>query len=164
MMVGRIHGALVMTLTLSALCSWCLPSVNAAVESGEIRALIALLGAPSHAEREHATDALWRIGSPARELLSRAASSDDPEIGLRARGILSDIDHGIRPSWPVALRERVRGYADFTTNQKQALVTQLLGERPGSHGGSNLGHSHSHTRCAVRCQCTACIEAEPANP
>ena len=129
-MVGRIHGALVMTLTLSALCSWCLPSVNAAVESGEIRALIALLGAPSHAEREHATDALWRIGSPARELLSRAAASDDPEIGLRARGILSDIEHGIRPAWPVELREQVRGYASSTTIEKQALVTQLLNERP----------------------------------
>lgn len=92
---------------------------------GEIARWIRQLGAPTHAEREEASAALWRIGEPALGPVREAAESPDPEVAERARALLTDIARGIRSSWPEALRQQVRAYDTLSAPQRQAVLQEL---------------------------------------
>jgi|APSaa5957512622_1039677.scaffolds.fasta_scaffold03236_4 tetratricopeptide (TPR) repeat protein len=99
---------------------------TAAQETNHIATLIRELGADSHKERTDAMHALWQIGLPARDALERATHSDDPEVGLTARTLLRDITHGVRPSWPEALRRQARGYIHLSSGERIAFMDRLI--------------------------------------
>lgn len=60
-----------------------------------IDALVKLLGDPSFAVRQSATDQLWRIGTAAIPVLRQAAEHPDPETANRAKQILSLLSVGV---------------------------------------------------------------------
>lgn len=116
----------------SCACGWvavvCLAAVGAfaqEISPEEMARWIRQLGAPTHAEREEASAALWKIGEPALGPVREAAESPDPEISVRARALLTDIARGIRSSWPETLRQNVRAYDTLSAPQRQAFLQEL---------------------------------------
>lgn len=104
---------------------------GAKAESEDPAGWIRQLGAAKHADRESAAAALWQIGEPALDALREAAKSPDPEVAQRARQLVDDIALGVRPSWPEALRQRVRGYETLPADAKKSFLEELaqaLGE------------------------------------
>jgi hypothetical protein len=71
-----------------------------------IRTWVEQLGDDKAPVREEATRKLVAHGPIARELLEKAAGSSDPEVGWRARYVLSEIDSGT-PTLPAARPDRV---------------------------------------------------------
>jgi HEAT repeat protein len=65
------------------------PKEAAAARDDEVRELVKQLGDEEFRTRERATERLIAIGKPHRELLAKAADSDDAEVRLRARRILA---------------------------------------------------------------------------
>jgi len=97
-----------------------------AESTNRISELIPKLGANTFQERKDAMNALWETGQPAQQALEQAAASNDPEISMNARSVLSDIRHGIRPSWPAALRQQVRDYDNASAQNKQGVIDRLV--------------------------------------
>jgi hypothetical protein len=67
----------------------------AAPTAGEIRALVAKLGADDYAEREAAGKKLDEIGAPALDELRAATRSENPEVARRARDVLRRIERRV---------------------------------------------------------------------
>ena len=115
------------TPTLLAIVSLLVACGGIAVaNTNTIAALILKLGANTFQERKDAMNALWETGQPARQALEQAAASSDPEIRMNARSVLNDIKHGVRPSWPEALRQQVRGYDAMSAQNKQGVMDRLI--------------------------------------
>jgi hypothetical protein len=75
---------------------------NAASPGGErVAALIRQLGSESYLKRQQASDALERMGAATRQHLEQAATSDDPEVRLRALALLRQIR--IQELWSPAI-------------------------------------------------------------
>jgi tetratricopeptide (TPR) repeat protein len=116
----------------SCVCGWtavvCLAAIGAFAQETppeEMARWIRQLGAPTHAEREEASAALWRIGEAALDPVREAAHSPDPEVAVRARALLADMARGIRSSWPEALRQNVRAYDTLSAPQREAVLQEL---------------------------------------
>jgi len=93
--------------TLLALLALCIVPADGAARripmERVVESLVADLGDERYQVRERATTVLRTIGLPARPFLEAAARSDDPEIRVRARDILRDVDLGVTPEWPAEL-------------------------------------------------------------
>lgn len=70
---------------------------------------VADLGSDLFADREAATLGLYRIGEPAREALTRAAESIDPEVKARAGQVLRRLDV-VKSLKEVNVKFMLRGY------------------------------------------------------
>lgn len=70
---------------------------------------LAALGADDADARRAAGDRLFWIGEPARPALEAALKSEDPEIGLQARRVLTLLD-ARKALTPVNVKFKVRGY------------------------------------------------------
>jgi hypothetical protein len=70
--------------------------------------LIRQMGDDSYQRREQATEALRKIGDVAIDQLRVAAAGSDPEIAVRARMLLRDLDPDYRPGQPAASPTAVR--------------------------------------------------------
>lgn len=68
--------------------------------------LVKQLGAHEYAAREAATEKLKEIGEPALPAVVEAAASEDPEVRLRARGLVRAIVNGARVSKSTKLELR----------------------------------------------------------
>ncbi|HPD17478.1 MAG TPA: hypothetical protein PLE19_21275 [Planctomycetota bacterium] len=90
-----------------------------------IQALIRDLGAESYTARERATTALRLVGQPARKALEKAAESDDPEVRLRARDVLSDVVLGIGPDWPADIVLLVRHFDDMQQHERSNAIYRI---------------------------------------
>jgi len=99
-----------------------------AVTEIEIADLVSKLGANSFEDRNEASDALLKIGKPARKALEIAVESNDPEIRMRARKILYDIKLGINPAWSEELRQKMRGFNKLDKTAKKKLIDKLTAE------------------------------------
>jgi tetratricopeptide (TPR) repeat protein len=91
--------------------------------------LVRQLGGASHAEREAASQALWRRGDEAMPVLRAAAASDDPEIALRAREILRQLDRGIYPDTPPEIAELLRRLPSLPPEEIARVVSSNLTDR-----------------------------------
>lgn len=80
-------------------------------------ALIEQLGADQYALRQQAADALRKLGSAARPWLEAAATSDDPEIRLRACGLLQNL-----------LEDELWDGSRVSISVKEQPVSQVFGE------------------------------------
>ena len=115
------------TPTLLAIVSLLVACGGIAVaNTNTISELILKLGSNTFQERKDAMNALWETGQPARQALEQAAASSDPEIRMNARSVLNDIKHGVRPSWPEALRQQVRDYDAMSAQNKQGVMDRLI--------------------------------------
>ena len=94
------------------------------VTASDIDQAIKDLGNHDYRVREHATRTLWAAGEAAVPALKRAAEAGDPEVGRRARAILSNIAFGVTPDMSeevVALMGRYR--TGDAGAKRQAAVT-----------------------------------------
>jgi len=100
----------------------------------DVATLIVELTDPNYAVRENATRNLTRYGRPAREELTLAAKSPDPEVRLRARTILEsfckpvpDRHYQLSVRYAAAYRRVVTGLEDRTSLQLLARrITSAL--------------------------------------
>ena len=92
-----------------------------------VASLVADLGADPYDARERATASLRKIGEPARAALEEAAKSDDPEIRVRARGLVADIRSGIRPHWSAETVLLLRHYDRTPAHSRYQPLQQLVG-------------------------------------
>ena len=90
-----------------------------------IESLVADLGSEEYARREAATEMLRRIGPSAQGALEKAEKSDDPEVRLRARKILTDLRLGITPDWPADLALLARHYDAMTSNERRNAMRRI---------------------------------------
>ena len=63
----------------------------------ELKAAVKNLAAAHFKERQLAAEVLWRGGEAAREILTQASQSDDPEVRAAALDILNKINSGLLP-------------------------------------------------------------------
>ena len=98
-----------------------------AVTDEEIARAVKELGAGDYRTREAATKLLWSAGRAATNTLQKAGQSDDPEVAIRARQILTNIQCGITPDTPPAVAALVQRYAAADLPGKQAVVVDLVG-------------------------------------
>lgn len=102
------------------------PAAPARVSADRIiQALIRDLGAESYTARERATAALRLVGQRARKALEAAADSDDPEVRLRARDVLSDVVLGIGPDWPADIVLLVRHFDDMQQHERSNAIYRI---------------------------------------
>jgi tetratricopeptide (TPR) repeat protein len=130
------------TATLSGMQCWrilliCVPVAALAVTcpgatEGEVTTAIERLGSETHSDRKEAADLLVELGEAAIAPLERAAKSKDPEIRLRAREILREIDERARalPAVPEDLREQLAGKKPLDRKQ---VIKDLLAKGPESY-------------------------------
>jgi hypothetical protein len=94
-------------------------------DEAEIRRLIKQLGSDDYAGRESATTRLIAIGRPRREMLLGAAESDDAEVRLRSRRILS--------AWevrgPSLIEASLSGFWKYAEGLNDAREHELLARR-----------------------------------
>lgn len=84
------------------------------------------LGHEEFAQREAATELLWKAGAAAESALQEARRSTDPEIRARATALLEKLRLGIRPDMPadvVLLIDQFRFAVD--PNQRRLAIRQL---------------------------------------
>lgn len=112
-------------------CAWwagiLLAGRVAAAGDPDLAAAVRRLGAADFKTREAATEALWSAGTNALPVLTEASRSADPEVAMRARRVLADLQAGITPDTPPAMRELMRRYAGGELAEKQAIATDLVG-------------------------------------
>lgn len=110
---------------------WTTTCACLAASDDEIARAVRQLGAADYKTREAATKFLWSAGTAAIPALEQASKSPDPEISLRARQILANLQYGIGPDTPDDLRDLLRSYHAADPAGKQAVVSQLaeLGAR-----------------------------------
>jgi tetratricopeptide (TPR) repeat protein len=123
MHVGRFFNRLFIwiLLTLTGI-----QSAAIAVTDDEIARAIKQLGAAEYKKREEASKFLWSAGRAALPALQAAGESSDPEVSLRARQLLVNIQRGISPNTPADVRDLLRRYPAADREGKQAVVLQLL--------------------------------------
>jgi hypothetical protein len=92
--------------------------------------LIALLGSPTFAERERATQALEKVGVPALPALREAARKADPEVRRRANDLVERIENSLE-----ALASTYREYGLPVPSAETPLI---LCTTPYSAGESHL--------------------------
>jgi len=90
-----------------------------------VQSLVRDLGADPYDVRERATKTLRWVGQPALDALARAARSDDPEIRVRSREILADVQLGIRPDWPSEAILLIRHYDRQQENQRYSVLQRI---------------------------------------
>jgi tetratricopeptide (TPR) repeat protein len=100
------------------------PKKSAPTEA-EIDSLVRELGNDSFAKREQATEKLSRLGKAALQKLQKATESEDPEIRVRARKIVSELRLGITPGWPEAMIQLVHEYKNLDEEAKNQALRQL---------------------------------------
>lgn len=108
-------------LTLAAI-----QNTTIAATDEEIARAVKQLGAAEFKKREEATKFLWSAGRAAVPTLQAAGKSSDPEVSLRARQLLVNIQRGISPDTPAEIRNLLRRYHTADREGKQAVVSQLL--------------------------------------
>ena len=120
-------------------------------DPGEVDRLIRQLGSDAFGKREAASAALERVGEPALDALRRAAADDeDPEVQLRADGLVLKIEDGLyrewhalrghtRTVWGVALspdgRRALSGSTDETLRLWDVATGAELRRLPGGSDG-----------------------------
>ena len=87
--------------------------------------LVKRLGDESYPVRETATYDLWLLGEKARPLLKQAIASGDPEVALRARGVMRKIHLGILPDSPPAVVDLVVKYDTATPEGRLVIIRGL---------------------------------------
>ncbi|QTN32325.1 hypothetical protein HZ994_08275 [Akkermansiaceae bacterium] len=87
--------------------------------------LIRQLSSESFKEREKATRALWEAGTGALAELREASRSEDPEVALRAAGVLEKIELRITPETPDNVLGLIRKYRVSSTNLKVGALNEL---------------------------------------
>ncbi|MGB6222462.1 hypothetical protein [Haloferula sp.] len=102
----------------------------AAAEDRESRPLAASelveqLGNESYPVREEATYELWVLGEKARDLLEQAVVSGDPEVAVRARGVLRKVQLGILPDSPPEVVELVVRYDTASPEGRMNIIRGL---------------------------------------
>jgi tetratricopeptide (TPR) repeat protein len=97
-----------------------------AVTDDEIARAIKQLGAPEFKQREEATKFLWSVGRPAMPALEQASKSSDPEIALRARQLLTQLQHNIGPDTPADIRELLRRFHATDLEGRKNVVSELV--------------------------------------
>ncbi len=75
-------------------------SVVGSADSDEVHKLIEQLGSSSFAERQFATEQLWRFGPIVVKSLQKALSHPDPEVVKRVRSMLDVMEVGVDSSTP----------------------------------------------------------------
>lgn len=81
------------------------------------------LGSRQFAARERATAALWRLGEPARPVLTTATQSADPEAVRRAADLLDRFDWGLYADTPPAVQSQISRFrTGVPTDQLDALT------------------------------------------
>ncbi|MFC7336578.1 hypothetical protein ACFQY0_05260 [Haloferula chungangensis] len=101
---------------------------QAAEDRGQERVpgeLIRQLGDERYPVREAATFELWSMGEKARPLLKQAIASGDPEVAVRARGVLRKIHLGILPDSPPEVVELVVKYDTVSPQARLVIVRRL---------------------------------------
>ncbi|MEM1084578.1 MAG: hypothetical protein AAGI48_10735 [Verrucomicrobiota bacterium] len=87
--------------------------------------LIELLGDESYPVREAATYDLWALGEEARELFKEAVGSANPEIAVRARGVLRKVELGILPDSPPEVVALVVRYDQSNPEDRRGIIRRL---------------------------------------
>ncbi len=131
-----------------------------------VTTMIEAMGSPQYHVREQATEALRKIGQPARKALEEAARGDDPEIRMRAERLLRDLRHGITPDWPSELALLARHYARLNESEQQNAIRRIaekLEEKAAIFLASRLtGKDHEATQAlsSIRSSNSAKLAAE----
>jgi len=119
-------------LTISSVFAGARPVVTVTITLDEVIVVqVRGLGAPKHVDREAASAALTRIGAAARPALEKAALSDDPEVRLRARAILTSLPgQGAGATWPEASRKARVEYERMAPAERLQMLSSIfnLGE------------------------------------
>lgn len=87
--------------------------------------LVRGLSSETFREREDATRALWDLGEAALETLRKASTSDDPEMAMRARGVLEKVELRITPETPPEIMEQIQRYRKAPQNLKANHINEL---------------------------------------
>jgi tetratricopeptide (TPR) repeat protein len=103
-----------------------IPNASFAATTEEIARAIKQLGASEHKQRETASMFLWSAGPAAMPALDLASKSSDPEIALRAREILTNLQYKIGPDTPPDIRELLRQYHNANPEGRKTVVSQLM--------------------------------------
>lgn len=147
------------------LCSmlWTIPRVGEVPAPKEqkplpqvVESLVRDLGSESYERREAASKALRRIGLPAVAALEKAAKSDDPEVRMRVRRILTDVRLGITEDWPSDIAYLARRYEYLTEfRQKRHVmerISQILKDRAVSFLVIQMASgTGAEAECALSC-------------
>jgi tetratricopeptide (TPR) repeat protein len=96
-----------------------------AEDAGTPAELISRLGSESYADREKASQDLWKLGEGALELLKQAAAGNDPEVAKRARELIRKIDLGILPDSSPAIIELVMFYDKGGPSERRKVLISL---------------------------------------
>ena len=91
----------------------------------EIAAAVERLGSNRFAEREAATEYLWKAGRPALAALESAAKDKDLERARRAQGLLEKVRWGILPDTPPEIIKLIGDYRLGSTSYKQTALRRL---------------------------------------
>jgi len=97
-----------------------------AADEKEIARAIRDLGARDFKTREAASIVLFEAGTNAVPALEKAAQSPDPEVRLRAAGLLPAARLGLPAGFPAELRDVLTNYPKAGIEEKQATVAQLI--------------------------------------
>lgn len=84
------------------------------------------LGADDFKTREAATKFLWENGARAEPVLRGIRNDPDPEVAMRVRRLLEDIELGIGPDTPKEIREKIVAFKGVEPDARQQLVVELL--------------------------------------
>jgi hypothetical protein len=87
------------------------------------------LGDSSFAVRQQAMELLWAAGKPAEAALTKALSSDDPEVVYRARTVLEKFKYGIFPDTPKDVLQLIYQFRDGDMNSKRSALRLLQEKR-----------------------------------
>ncbi|MBW3599609.1 MAG: hypothetical protein KY475_20345 [Planctomycetes bacterium] len=92
----------------------------------EIAAAIKRLGADRFAERQAASEFLWRAGDAAVPALEEAVRSGEPEVRLRAAAILDNLRYGLYADTPPEVASLVRRFRRGDRETQRAVLHALL--------------------------------------
>ncbi len=100
-------------------------------EIAQIEKLVKQLGHDKYVLREQAQDELTRIGAPSLDALASALVSNDVEIVMRARYLLSAIKvDWVRDTDPSEIQDKLENYGEQKEAERLKII-ESLGDSPG---------------------------------
>lgn len=108
-------------------------SSHAGSSADDLAKAIKDLGADKFADREKAMQLLWAAGADAKPLLDIARDYADPEVSMRARQLLQNINLGLQPGTPENICVLVRKYGETDPDSRHEIVRELIDLGPAAH-------------------------------
>jgi len=111
------------------------PTATTTNKPEQVEALIDQLGATKYKTRQAASRALWRQGFAAIPLLQQAEKSEDPEISIRAAGVLGKFAKGEIFGLSETMQTLVKEFHGGNKYERSKVFPKIV----AGEGGSELG-------------------------